>query len=171
MIFFVLLRSSLWYINGILERNQIPINESLISFQDKTKKSPFFVKGRRFIYVRYTTCYIVRASLPIHESFNGDFRQPLPAYLPFRAATPEWSSPHLLTAGLPPSPVRCLLSATVTVSINVFNTDNHILGGINCQLIFLFFLDNLMHTPLCNTFLNLTYILQNIDRYFYTAFV
>ena len=50
------------------------------SLSHKTKKIVPYVKGRRFIYVRYTTCYIVRASLPIHESFNGDFRQLLSAY-------------------------------------------------------------------------------------------
>lgn len=89
----------------------------------------------------------------------------------FCSATQEWYSDILYWQRVSTVSVSLKRSRILTVSINVFNTDNHILGGINCQLIFLFFLDNLMHNPLCNTFLNLTYILQNIDRYFYTAFV
>ena len=53
------------------------------------KKIALFVKGRRFLYFRYTTCYTVRASLPIHASSNGDYRQLLHGAVPLGTETPE----------------------------------------------------------------------------------
>ena len=44
---------------------------------------------RRFLYFRYTTCYTVRASLPIHASSNGDYRQLLHGAVPLGTETPE----------------------------------------------------------------------------------
>ena len=54
----------------------------------------------------------------------------------FGSATQEWYSDILYWQRVPTISVSLKRSKILTVSINVFITDNHILGGINCQQIF-----------------------------------
>ena len=103
------------------------------NFPAKKEKPPSPVKGWKPELSLYHLYILTYASL-----LTVRFRHCL--LWPFGSATQEWYSDILYWQRIPTISVSLKRSKILTVSINVFITDNHILGGINCQQIFILYL-------------------------------